>query len=442
MAKPILLPSFSPTMTAGTLANWLVNPGDSIKVGDLIAEIETDKSIMELEADQEGVIGKLLVEAGSEVPVGEPLAIVVAEGEKIDLDQPEAKLIDQITETSDDGEAKAPTPQIRQSALIQQLMNQLSVDPSDIQGTGDRGQITLSDILGASTDKIQTDTSGVRVSPLAKRIAKQSGTDLSQLTGSGGRGRIVKADLNRAPIPTQDMRAYPEFEVQAPTVVRKTIAERMTLAKRDIPHYYISIDCRLDKLIELRKGLNEQRAESDQLPLSINDFLIRAAALSLAKVPEANVAWSDEGIIHYSNADICVAVALESGLIAPILPNAQTKGVTQISRELRDLVQKAREGRLQPKEYQGGTFTLSNLGMYRMRQIFPILNPPQACILGVGMAEKRPIVVDDEIAIGTMMTCTLSVDHRVADGTMGATYIDTFRELVENPVRLLVGDHI
>jgi pyruvate dehydrogenase E2 component (dihydrolipoamide acetyltransferase) len=294
--------------------------------------------------------------------------------------------------------------------------------------------------------------------PLARRLAKAAGIDLAQVQGSGPHGRIVKADLDKAPVakaPTAgaahaaaplakgaDARQLADalgmkYELRPNSTIRKTIARRLTEAKQTVPHFYLTIDCRIDALLDLRKKYNASVEEAGT-KASVNDFVIRAAALALRKVPDANVSWSDEGILAYQDVDVSVAVATPNGLITPIIKQADTKGLRQIAGEMRDLATRARDGKLKPQEYQGGTFSISNLGMFGIREFAAVINPPQSCILAVGNGEPRAIVVDGELKVATVMTCTLSVDHRAVDGALGAQYLQAFKALLEAPYSLLL----
>lgn len=409
MPIEILMPALSPTMTEGNLVKWLKNEGDKVKAGEIIAEIETDKATMEMEAVDGGTLGKILIPAGTEnVPVNQLVALILENGESSDVlasYQPKASTAAQSVET-------APSQNTATAAT-----------PSAVTPTVQSGRVAAS--------------------PLAKRLAQTNQIDLATLQGSGPRGRIVEADVQAAlssprkttPITAPSLGTNTHRDVQLNNM-RKVIAKRLTEAKRDIPHFYLTIDCQLDALLKLRSDVN---ARSEDQKFSVNDFVIRACALALAKVPEANATWHDTYIRQYDHADICVAVAIDGGLVTPIIPLTDQKSLRQISSEMRELAERARAGKLKPEEYQGGTFTLSNLGMFGIKQFGAILNPPQACILAVGMGEKRPIVKDDgSISAATLMTCTLSVDHRAVDGAIGARFLAAFKELIEDPLRLII----
>ncbi|RDD62106.1 pyruvate dehydrogenase complex dihydrolipoamide acetyltransferase [Ferruginivarius sediminum] len=464
MPVNVLMPALSPTMTEGNLAKWLVKEGDEVSSGDVLAEIETDKATMEVEAVDEGRVGKILVPEGSEgVKVNEPIAILLQEGE-------DESALDQAptppAAPSGNGEAKpaeaAPKAEEAKSAT-----------PSSAT-SGSSGAAGTQQMLEKAppAPPAPKDASGERVfaSPLARRMAKQAGLDLTQLKGSGPHGRIVRADVEQAiergvgaPAPTEapaaaegkapaaaapaagpsakeqaEMFGMPYEEVSLSSM-RKTIARRLTESKQTVPHFYLSIEVEMDELMKVRKELNARaEASGDDYKLSVNDFIIRACALALKKVPAANASYNGNTALMYEHADVSVAVAIESGLITPIVKKAETKGLAQISREMKDLAKRARDGKLKPEEYQGGTFSLSNLGMFGISQFEAIINPPQACILAVGKSEQRPVVKDGALSVATMMTASLSVDHRVVDGAIGADFLAAFKKLVEDPLTMLL----
>ncbi|WP_420547217.1 pyruvate dehydrogenase complex dihydrolipoamide acetyltransferase [Curvivirga sp.] len=427
MPIKVLMPALSPTMTEGTLANWLVKVGDEVSAGDVIAEIETDKATMEVEAVDEGTVAKLLVDAGTEgVPVNELIAVLVEEDE--DMSAAEG-----VTGGSVSAPAAVPAEETQSAA----------VPPS-----------------AAPATVVSTTSSGDRIfaSPLAKRIASQEGLDLSKISGSGPHGRIVKADVETAlasgsakagaeapaatatksaPAPVSTDNPFePEFELVSMNSMRKTIARRLTESKQNVPHFYLSVDCEIDKLLALRKELNDQA--DGKFKLSVNDIVIKAAAVALRKVPAANASWSDEGLKLYKQADISVAVAIDGGLITPVIRDAGNIGLEKISSDMKELASKAREGRLMPEEFQGGTFSISNLGMFGIDNFQAVINPPQACILAIGAGKQQPIVKDGELTIGTVMTATLSVDHRAVDGAVGAEYLKVFKSLIETPMGMML----
>jgi pyruvate dehydrogenase E2 component (dihydrolipoamide acetyltransferase) len=435
MPIKILMPALSPTMTEGNLAKWLKNEGDPVKAGDVIAEIETDKATMEVEAVDEGTLGKILVPGGTEgVKVNEPIALLLEEGEdksalEGDNGAPAAK---------PNGEAKPASA----SAAAAPSPTAPSPAPSPAAAQGER----------------------IAASPLARRMAAQAGLDLAGLAGSGPRGRIVKADIDAAlaggakpaPKPTEKTAASAPAPAATPMPaaapagplpgaafeeiplnnMRKVIARRLTEAKQTIPHFYLTIDCELDALLALRAQLNGR--EGADYKLSVNDFVIKAVAQGMRKVPGVNASWGGDRIYQYHDVDVSVAVAIEGGLITPILRKADQKGLATISGEMKDLAARAKAGKLKPEEFQGGGFSISNLGMFGIKDFLAVINPPQACILAVGAGEKRPVVKGDEIKIATVMSVSLSTDHRVVDGALGAQFLQEFKKLVEDPLALLL----
>ncbi len=455
MPIEITMPALSPTMTEGNLAKWLKKEGDEVKSGDVIAEIETDKATMEVEAVDEGTLGKIIVQEGTQgVAVNQVIALLLEEGEDASAleggggEKPAPKA--EATKPEAKSESAAPAPKSN----------------------------------GAQAPAQSPAQSGNRIfaSPLAKRMAEQSGLDLSQIQGSGPNGRIVKHDVEAAisggtakkgakpaaaegakteapkPAPSQAAAQSPAAapSAQKPAGVdaknfstklgikfreipnsgmRKVIARRLTEAKQTVPHFYLTIDLQIDQLLKTRAELN---GRSDEYKLSVNDFVIRATALALKKVPAANAAWTDDAILQYENADISVAVATPTGLITPIIKAAETKGLVEISNAMKDLAKRARDGKLKPEEFQGGTFSISNLGMFGVRECGAIITPPPGCILAVGAGEQRPVVKDGALAVATVMSCTLSVDHRVVDGAVGAEFLAVFKKLIEDPLSMLL----
>jgi pyruvate dehydrogenase E2 component (dihydrolipoamide acetyltransferase) len=432
MPIEILMPALSPTMTEGNLTQWLKNEGDEISAGDVIAEIETDKATMEVEAVEEGVMGRILVPGGTEgVQVNQPIALLLEEGE-------DAATLEGYSAAS----AKAPAPAPQQAAA-EPVENKV---PPPVSAAP------------AAAPAVDT---GARVfaSPLARRMAQQAGIDLHAVAGTGPNGRIVKADIESAisggVAPAAAVSAAPaaplaasagpgtrhdadslgmSYTLQPNSNIRKVIARRLSESKQTVPHFYLTVDCEIDELLAARKRINGDHG----LKVSVNDIVIKAAAIALTKVPAANASWDDEGILLYDHADISVAVATPTGLITPIVKAAEIKGLETISAEMKDLAGRAREGKLKPEEFQGGTFSVSNLGMFGIREFAAIINPPQGCILAVGAGEARAVVRDGALAIATVMSCTLSVDHRVVDGAVGAEFMATFKRLIENPLAMLL----
>ena len=440
MATNILMPVLSPTMTEGTLSRWLKKEGEAVRAGDVIAEIETDKATMEVEAVDEGVLGKILVADGTQgVKVNEPIAILVNEGEAVPTAAPAAKPV----------AAPAPAPAPKAEPAKAEPARQETKQPEAPRPTP---QATAPAGNGHDTGDDR-----IFVSPLARRMAKQSGVDLATLKGSGPNGRIVKADIESvlqkgpaAPVatatPAPTAARAPTPAITAPhklvphSSIRKVIARRLTEAKSTIPHFYVSMDVEIDAMIKLLNELNAKSPkEGDNAYLiTINDLVIKASAATLRRVPTVNAAWTDDAMVLFEDVDISVAVAIPDGLITPIVRRADQKGLSTISREMKDLAGRARTGKLKPEEFQGGGFSISNMGMFGVTEFSAIINPPQAAILAVAAGQKRPVVKQDSLAIATVMTCTLSVDHRVVDGALGATWLREFKRIVEDPLSLLL----
>ncbi|MBU2341234.1 MAG: pyruvate dehydrogenase complex dihydrolipoamide acetyltransferase [Alphaproteobacteria bacterium] len=445
MPIAIKMPALSPTMEEGTLAKWLVKPGDTISSGDIMAEIETDKATMEFEAVDEGVLASIAVEEGSEgVKVGTVIAMLAEEGEDVDA----VAKADAPDSSSDASEESAPAAKAPEPA-------------DDDAERADEQAAPQPDSKPASNGAPKPSGDRIIASPLAKRIAEQRGIDLASVTGSGPNGRIVKADVEAAEAgaaapakprddataemaaPRAPSRTPAESEFGAPyeeeklSSVRKIIARRLTESKQQVPHYYLAVDVRLDALLDLRKQLNAG-LEADGVKLSVNDLLIKALARALMRVPQCNVSFQGETIHKYSRADVSVAVAAPSGLITPIITEADTRGLAAISATMKALAEKAREGKLQPHEYQGGTASLSNLGMFGIKQFDAVINPPQGMIMAVGAGEPRPYVVDGALQVATVMTASGSFDHRAIDGADGAQLMEAFKNLCENPMGLVV----
>jgi pyruvate dehydrogenase E2 component (dihydrolipoyllysine-residue acetyltransferase) len=441
MSIQILMPALSPTMEEGALAKWLVKPGDKIEPGQVIAEIETDKAVMEVEAVDEGVVESILVAEGAQgVKVNTPIATLRGEGE-----------------TAAPSQAKAPaSPSVGKAAPQAREEDRGATTASSVPAP--TGQLPHRGGAGAQH------AAGERVaaSPLAKRMAQLAGIDLSGLVGSGPHGRVVKRDIeavmekrpladNRAltvpassPPALTKVRTLAEMGIADGTyrlvpldMMRKTIARRMTESFRDIPHFPLTIDLDIDQLLKARADINKRFGDSG-VKVSVNDFVIRASALALSRVPESNASYTPDGIALHNHADVAVAVAIEGGLITPIIRAAETKGLAQISEEMRDLAKRAKEKRLKPEEYQGGTFSVSNLGMFNIKSFASIINEPQGMIMSVGAGEKRPVVKNDALAIATMMTVTLTCDHRVVDGAIGSAFLKAFRGFIEDPMAMLL----
>ena len=439
MATNILMPALSPTMTEGTLARWLKKEGDTVRAGDVIAEIETDKATMEVEAVDEGVIGRLLVADGTEgVKVNQPIAILVEPGEAVPADAVAPASVAVPAPTPAPAQAQAPAAAAAAPAVVAPAP---AASPAPVA------------IL-----------SGERVvaSPLARRMAQQAGLDLSTLAGSGPGGRIVRADVEAAakggvamqvaavpaPVaaPTPAAPRGPAPAITAPhklvphSSIRRVIARRLTEAKSTIPHFYVSMDIDADALWKLGEDLNARSPkEGDgRYVITLNDLVIKAVARTLRRMPTVNAAWTDDATVLFDDVDISVAVAIPDGLITPIIRRADQKGLQTISAEMRDLAARAKAGKLKPEEFQGGGFSISNMGMFGVSHFSAIINPPQAAILAVGAAAPRPVVKDGALAIARVMTCTLSCDHRVVDGAMGAAWLREFKRLCEDPLGLLL----
>jgi pyruvate dehydrogenase E2 component (dihydrolipoamide acetyltransferase) len=437
VATNILMPALSPTMTEGTLSRWLKKEGEAIKAGDVIAEIETDKATMEVEAVDEGVLGRILVQDGTEgVKVNEPIAVLVGAGEAVpaaEAPAPAAKPAPAPATKPAPAPAATPAPSAAQSRT----------PAAEARPNGH----------AAGAERIFA-------SPLARRMAAQAGIDLSALKGSGPNGRIVRADIEAAqkgpqaaaPAPASAAAPTPAARAPAPAIsaphrlvphssMRKVIARRLTEAKSSVPHFYVSMDIEIDALIGLQNQLNAKSPARDQPGayfITINDLVIRGAGATLRRVPEVNASWTDDGMVFYDDVDISVAVAIPDGLITPIIRRADQKGLLTISREMRDLATRARAGKLKPEEFQGGGFSISNMGMFGVSEFSAIINPPQAAILAVATGAKRPVVKNDALTIATVMTCTLSVDHRCVDGALGARWLREFKTIIEDPLSLML----
>ena len=425
MSVDILMPALSPTMEEGTLSKWLVKEGDKVESGDLIAEIETDKATMEVEAIEDGIIGKILVTEGQEsIKVNSPIAILLSEGEN---------LSENTISTDSNKEIKKDVQkevQKNKEKVVQ--INDIKNNDEILKSISDN---TTKSYL--KPDKQER----IFVSPLAKRIAKQRDIPLSSIKGSGPHGRILKIDVNNFDIkkieyPSLNNLESNNFEIVKNSAMRKTIAERLVKSKNEAPHFYLSLDCNIDELLKVRKAINSK--SNDEYKISVNDMIIKASSAALLKVPKANASWDNENTKYFNNTDISVAVAIDGGLITPIVKNVQSKGLLEISIDMKDLANKAKEGKLQPQEYLGGSFSISNLGMYGIKEFSAVINPPQGCILAVGSGEKRPIVINNEISIATIMTVTLSCDHRVVDGAVGAEFLSEFKNFIENPSLMLL----
>jgi pyruvate dehydrogenase E2 component (dihydrolipoamide acetyltransferase) len=483
MPIEILMPALSPTMTEGNLAKWLKREGDEVHSGDVLAEIETDKATMEVEAVDDGRVGRILVPEGTQgVKVNQPIALLLGEGEDVSSlaaasAQPQPAAAPASAPYPGplpaSGESKGPAdPRIKSA--------EESLPRTRSGGEGQpSAQSTPARMPGNGHDQ------RIFASPLARRMAQQAGLDLAAITGSGPQGRIVKSDVEAAvvaarqraeappaatarpaaapppaplpagaPVPSLSkervlaLAGNPPYSERPLTAMRRVIARRLTEAKQTVPHFYLTIDCEIDDLLKFRAELNakspSQRSsangegEGRDYRISVNDFVIRAAALALRQVPAANASWSDEAILQWDTVDIAVAVALDDGLITPIVKQADRKGLATIANETKDLTARARAGKLKLEEFQGGTFSISNLGMFGVREFAAVINPPHGGILAVGAGEQRPVVKNGALAVATVMSCTLSCDHRAVDGAVGAQFLAAFKKLVEDPLTMLL----
>ena len=480
MPIEVLMPALSPTMEEGTLSSWLVKEGDAVRAGDVIAEIETDKATMEVEAVDEGVMGKILVEAGAEgVKVNEPIALLLEDGEDEGAlkgyEPTGAKAADSAEGGDDDGDGD-------DDGASQSASQGADEPPGDKEQTQSSTGSSSSSQSGedeggdaaATAPPAPEDDSGNRIkaSPLARRLAADAGLDLADIDGTGPHGRIVKRDIEAAKdkgvskpqkqpdhagagvspsaAPAEEAPKVDEaeplarygieasrYEIKKADGVQKISAKRLSESFRDVPHFPLNVDCRLDALLKFRKQVNDKAPEG--VKVSVNDILIKASGLALKRVPEANTSWIEDGrVAWHKHADVSVAVAIEGGLITPIIADADQKGLAQISKEMKDLATRARERKLKPEEYQGGTFSLSNLGMFGVTSFSSILNPPQGMILSVGAGEERPVITDGALAKATVMTVTLTCDHRVVDGATGARWLQAFKGFIEDPMTMLM----
>ena len=412
MPIEIRMPAVSPSMTQGNIARWLKKEGETVEAGEILFEVETDKAVVELEAQNAGVLGKIFFPDGSQnVKVDATIALLLAPGET-------SSALTQAMAAAPAAKA-VPAPAASPAAP----------------------PVAASAVASVAAAAPMTASGRILASPLARRMAAERRVDLARIRGSGPGGRIVKLDVEAAQatavsaVPAAASVASSAYEEIPNSSMRRTIAKRLSEAKQTIPHFYLSIDCSLDALLSLRSEIADC---PDGTKLSVNDFVIKAASLALRKLPGVNASWTEAAIRRYSSVDVSVAVSTPSGLITPIIRNADIKSLAQISTEVKDLAERARLGKLREEEYQGGGFTISNLGMYGIREFAAIINPPQSAILAVGAGEPRAVVRDGALAIATVMTCTLSADHRVVDGALGAEYLAAFKKLIEHPLSMLL----
>jgi pyruvate dehydrogenase E2 component (dihydrolipoamide acetyltransferase) len=413
MPIEILMPAVSASMTQGNIARWGKKEGDSVKRGDILMEIETDKAVVEVASEHEGILGKILVaEGANDVKVGSTIALLAMAGE-----DPKAL------------SAGTPIPGIAVRASKVEAVQASA--PVSVQATG-------------------ADGTRVFASPLARRVAREFNVDVAKIAGSGPNGRVLKADVELAaaansavqtkPAAASQPAAQPNavaaaFDDIPHTTVRRVTAQRLSESKQTIPHFYLTVNCDMEPLLALRQQLAQQ---VEGVKISVNDFIVKAAAIALKRHPGVNASWTDDAVRRWRTVDVSIAVATPGGLITPIVRNADEKSLRNLSLEAKDLAARAKEGKLRPDEFQGGGFTISNLGMYGISEFSAIINPPQACILAVGACEQRPVVRNGELAVGSQMTCTLSADHRVVDGALGAEFLGEFRKIIETPFSMLV----
>ncbi|MCA4775388.1 pyruvate dehydrogenase complex dihydrolipoamide acetyltransferase [Wolbachia endosymbiont of Mansonella ozzardi] len=446
MLIEILMPALSPTMskTGGKIVKWCKKEQDRVEVGDVIAEIETDKAIMEFESVDEGVLVKILVpEGASGVPVNQPIALMLEEGEDNNaLDSYVSASTTNIEEhfsTSSNFSASS-----NPSTLLSSLMpSNSSVSPntsipSNSSVSSNPSVSSQCQALGSREEDTKTTESRIKISPLAKKIAQNENVDIKRLKGTGPYGRIIKADVLEfldGGVQIGSRERLREDVIVETSNMRQVVAQRLVEAKQNIPHFYLTVDCQVDKLILLK---NEINSADENNKVTINDLIIKAVAFSIKKFPDINSSWIDDKILRYANVDISIAVALEDGLITPIVKNADKKSILSISKEVKDLVSRARSGKLRPEEFQGGGFTISNLGMFGIKTFSAIINPPQSCIMAVGTSKKQLIVINEKIEVAEIMMVTLSVDHRTVDGALGARFLNAFKHYIENPLAMLL----
>ena len=460
MPTNILMPALSPTMEKGNLARWLKKEGDKIKSGDIIAEIETDKATMEYEAVDEGTLAKIVVPEGTQdVAVNAVIAVLAAEGEDVKAaagasPAPKAKTAEPQKQTAAVTPSPQPSPP-RGEGVTQSPPRTPSTSPLG-------GEVAARSAAGEGARA----SSGNRIfsSPLARRLAKEAGVDLNRVQGSGPHGRVIARDIDAAKSGTglrspsaaptaMPMAASPSdaqiralyedgsYDFVPHDNIRKIIAQRLTLSKQTIPHFYLTLDCDIGRLLAAREEINAAAPVKDGKPaykISVNDFVIKALALALQRVPDSNVTWTETGMLHHKHSDVGVAVAIPGGLITPVVRNAEAKSLSTISNEMKDYAARARTRHLKPQEYQGGSTTISNLGMYGIKDFAAVINPPHATILAVGAGEERAVVRNGALAVANIMTVTLSTDHRAVDGALGAEMLGAFKKLIENPVMMVV----
>ena len=451
MATEILMPALSPTMTEGNLVKWLVGQGDKVASGDVIAEIETDKATMEVEAVEDGVVGRIVVPEGSEgVAVNAVIAVLVEEGEEL-ADEPPAAPAPLTGASQPAAEAAPAAADVKATPLARRMAALAGLDLTTLAGSGAYGRVTRDDVrqaLDGAAPAEAADRGGrIFASPLARRMAREGELPLEgacrQRPGRPDHQARCRAGELRQEPPEARTPAEPEllpdlppFERVRHTAMRRVIAQRLTESKQTVPHFYLTVDCEIDALLETRREINARAP--DGVKISVNDVVVKALAAALHRVPDANASWTEEGLLKFSRVDIAVAVAVPNGLVTPVVRAAETKGLAAISAEMADFAARARNGKLLPEEYRGGTSSVSNLGMFGIRQFDAVINPPHATILAVGAGEQRPVVKGGALSVATVMTCTLSCDHRVVDGALGARLLGEFKALAECPAAMLL----
>jgi len=438
MPIDVFMTQLSPTMTEGKIARWLKKEGDTLESGEVLVEIETDKATMEVEVIEEGTLHKIIASEGTLIPVGTAIAVIAEDDEEVPADYMPASSgeepILETTATADIPPSPAPVAEAIASVPAP------STEPAEVD---------MAAVVRAANDK------RIKASPLARRLAKQKGINIAALTGTGPKGRIVKADIEKAskrginlggsaftpvalrPLPTGPMPYHAdEYDAIENSMMRKAISRRLTESKQHVPHFYLSLDVQMDRLMDLRAQLNE--AADGAFKLSVNDFIVKAVAKALVDVPAANASWSDTHTLQHKHAHISIAVAIDGGLITPVVRFSEQKSIVEISNEIKELAGKARNGELKPEEYTGGTFSISNLGMYGIKQFQAIVNPPEGAILAVGGTDERAVAENGQVVVKKMMTLTLSCDHRVVDGAVGAEYLNALKKHIECPASVLI----
>jgi len=439
MPIDVFMTQLSPTMTEGKIARWLKKEGDTLESGEVLVEIETDKATMEVEVIEEGTLHKIIAAEGALIAVGEAIAVIAEDDEEVAADyMPEGAGEAPVLETTAT-EVIPPSPEPVAQAIA----------AAPVPAAAPEQAVDMAEVARAANDK------RIKASPLARRLAKQKGINIAAITGTGPKGRIVKADIEKAakrginlggssftpaalrPLPTGSMPYHAdEYDAIENSMMRKAISRRLTESKQQVPHFYLSVDVCMDRLMGLRAQLNE--AADGAFKLSVNDFVVKAVSKALVDVPAANASWTDTHTFQHKHAHISIAVAIEGGLITPVVRFAEQKSIVDISNEIKELAGKARKGALKPEEYTGGTFSISNLGMYGIKQFQAIVNPPEGAILAVGGTEERAVAESGQLVVKKMMTLTLSCDHRVVDGTVGAEYLNALKKHIECPASVLI----